>query len=535
MNIPIIKKFLTNKIDIVRFLGLVILCLSFCGKANAQVTIQFVSSENYQPIEKVALFTLDKSFSTVSNAEGKCTIDFDLKDEDMLTVQHLSFLEESISFKNLKSQKQFVLIPKSIELDELVIGVSKSEERREEISNKIDLIKASDLQLSNPQTSADLLTQTGSVYIQKSQMGGGSPVIRGFEANKVLIAVDGVKLNNAIYRGGHLQNVITIDPGIIDRTEVVYGPGSLVYGSDAIGGVMHFVTKNPAFSKDGKFNFSGNAMLRSASANKEKTAHIDISLASSNWASLSSISFSDFGDLTIGKKRNEEEGTWGQLPYSVSNENGYDENIDNSNPDILLGTAYNQLDILQKIIFKYNEQHRFTLNAQYSTSSEIPRFDKLNDLIEGDIDTRPIPKWAKWSYGPQNRLLASLQHRFASNDYVAFNNLTTTVAYQKIEEDRIKRKFAGSQTVHNEEDVHVFSLNSDAQKSINEKNELQYGLEFTHNEVRSDAYSTEEGLRLDPYVLTRYPDEGSNMTSASFYVRHKFKPGEKLTFSNGTV
>ncbi len=509
------------------------LCLSISFWADAQVTIQFVSSEDYQPIEKVVIFSEDKRFSTVSDVEGICTIDANLKEEEILLIQHISFLEETILFKDLQKQQQFVLIPKAIELEELVIGVSKTEERRAEISNQIDLIKPEEIQLNNPQTSADLLTQTGNVYIQKSQMGGGSPVIRGFEANKVLIAVDGVKLNNAIYRGGHLQNVITIDPGILERAEVVYGPGSLIYGSDAIGGVMHFVTKNPRFSKDGGFSIEGNAMLRMASANNEKTAHIDVSSSFGKWASLSSISFSDFDDLMIGKKRSDEEGTWGQLPYWVTTQNGYDESIENTNPNVLRGTAYHQLDILQKIIYKPNEQHRFTLNAQYSTSSEIPRFDRLNDLVEGDAATRPQPKWTRWSYGPQNRLLASLQHRFTSNDHLAFNNLTTTLAYQKIDEDRIKRKFAGDQTVHNEEDVSVFSLNSDAQKSLNEKNQIQYGIEYTHNIVGSDAYSTQEGLRLEPYVLTRYPDEGGTMTTASAYVRHKMTWNGKLSFSDG--
>jgi len=126
-----------------------------------------------------------------------------------------------------------------------------------------------------------------------------------------------------------------------------------------------------------------------------------------------------------------------------------------------------------------------------------------------------------------------LQHRFTSNHFGAFNKLTTTLAYQKIDEDRIKLKFAGDQTVHNEEDVHVFSLNSDAFKQLNEKNQLQYGLEYTLNKVYSDAYLMEDGIRLNPYVLTRYPDEGSQMTTASLYLRHKIKRNEKLTFSDG--
>jgi hemoglobin/transferrin/lactoferrin receptor protein len=94
----------------------------------------------------------------------------------------------------------------------------------------------------NPQTSADLLANSGHVFVQKSQLGGGSPMIRGFSTNRVLITVDGIRLNNAIFRGGNVHNVISINPFNIEKTEIILGSGSVIYGSDAIGGVMNFYT-----------------------------------------------------------------------------------------------------------------------------------------------------------------------------------------------------------------------------------------------------------------------------------------------------
>ena len=76
--------------------------------------------------------------------------------------------------------------------------------------------------------------------MQKSQSGGGSPLIRGFEANRVLLVIDGVRMNNAIYRSGHVHNAISIDANSLERTEVIFGPSSVGYGSDALGGVIHF-------------------------------------------------------------------------------------------------------------------------------------------------------------------------------------------------------------------------------------------------------------------------------------------------------
>ena len=116
-------------------------------------------------------------------------------------------------------------------------------------------VKKTELDL--PQTSADLLYYGGEIRIQKSQGAGGSPVIRGFEANRVLLVIDGVRMNNAIYRSGHLQNAITIDPYALERTEIIFGPSSVGYGSDALGGVVHFYTKKPKINNEKIWTLNG--------------------------------------------------------------------------------------------------------------------------------------------------------------------------------------------------------------------------------------------------------------------------------------
>jgi hemoglobin/transferrin/lactoferrin receptor protein len=77
---------------------------------------------------------------------------------------------------------------------------------------RIEGIDKKEIALHNPQTAADMLANTGAVFIQKSQQGGGSPMIRGFSTNRLIYAVDGVRMNTAIFRGGNIQNVISLDP-----------------------------------------------------------------------------------------------------------------------------------------------------------------------------------------------------------------------------------------------------------------------------------------------------------------------------------
>ena len=114
-------------------------------------------------------------------------------------------------------------------------------------------------------------------------------MIRGFSANSVLIAVDGIRMNNAIFRSGNLQNIILVDPNILQRTEVLHGPGTVVYGSDALGGVMSFGFKNPELSTDGELLVKGGALARFSSANLEKTGHFHINLGGKRFSSLTSF------------------------------------------------------------------------------------------------------------------------------------------------------------------------------------------------------------------------------------------------------
>jgi len=162
------------------------------------------------------------------------------------------------------------------DLEEVVISANKFELKKKESPNQIELITAKQIAFQNSPNTANLLEQTGNVFVQRSQAGGGSPVLRGFEASRVLIVMDGVRMNNAIYRAGHLQNVLRIDQSMLERAEVVFGPSSVMYGSDALGGVVHFRSKNPEFGVK-----SFRSYLRHSTAIDEKTGHLEGAIQSS--------------------------------------------------------------------------------------------------------------------------------------------------------------------------------------------------------------------------------------------------------------
>ena len=127
-------------------------------------------------------------------------------------------------------------------------------------------------------------------------------MIRGFATNRVVLSVDGVRMNNAIFRSGNLQNVINIDPFTLQSSEVSFGPSSVIFGSDAIGGVMSFYTLKPELTDGDKPLIAGNVVGRFASANKEKAGHADIMIGGKKWGMVTSATWNDYDDLRQGSR-----------------------------------------------------------------------------------------------------------------------------------------------------------------------------------------------------------------------------------------
>ena len=373
-----------------------------------------------------------------------------------------------------------------------------------------------------PSTSAELLWSTGSVLVQQSQQGGGSPVLRGFEANRVLLVVDGVRMNNAIYRSGHLQSSITIDPQVLAQTKVILGPNSVAFGSDALGGVIHYRTREPSF---GTRRTQVNVTTAYRSPNSGWAGHADVEIARHHFGSLTSVTRSHFGDLRQGTRRRHGDATWGLVTDYAARINGVDTVLVNEDPDLQLRSGYDQTDLLQKIRFAA-PGGTMTLNAQYSTTSNVPRYDMFDDRKDG------LPKWAEWYYGPQERLMASAHYRGVISRF----NLQTAVtgSYQRIGEDRITRRFGSNTRYHQEETVDVWGVTVSASKPRVWRNAwVGTGFSGTWNTVVSDAWSEDllSGERNDGEE-TRYPNGGSTMRTLGAYLTVR-KPIRNHTVSGG--
>jgi len=503
---------------------LITIILAFSSQLWGQ-QIVVISAPDKSPIEHVAVFNPGRDLASITDSLG--VIDLRMFPEsDTLTFQHPSYRTVKMAKRDITGNR-VSMERKRILIDEYVISASKSRESILIIPNMVDVLKDDVLLESSGLTAAEILEGTGNISIQKSQGGGGSPILRGFEANKILLVVDGVRLNNAIYRNGHLQNAITIDHSILERTEVVFGPTSIMYGSDALGGVIHYYTRDPQLGNDSLFRVHVNANSQFSTAQKGFTGHLDFSAGGKRWASLTSFTYKNLGDIRIGRQRNPTFGDWGKVMHYVGQVQGRDSTLVNENPLIQLNTAYSQIDFLQKVRYTPSMYVDWILNLQYSTSSNIDRLDKLNDYQGDNL------KYAQYYYGPQNRFLVSLKN-VVKKDNPLFTNMTTLLAFQRIDEDRYSRKFQNENLLTQQEDVQVFSLNLDLLKVWSAQHKLHYGAEFNRNLVASDAwYENINSGELLP-AQTRYPAGGSQTWNASAYASYKWILHKKLVLNLGT-
>jgi len=409
----------------------------------------------------------------------------------------------------------------TLHLEEVIISSTKKPETSVKVASTYTILSKEEIKEINPSNSAYLLENSGAAAVQRSQAGGGSPIIRGFEANKVLINIDGIRLNNAIFRGGHLQNVLRIDNAVLERLEVLYGPSNVNFGSDALGGVMNFYTKKPSFNTIG-----GNIFSRFSSAISEITTHGEINIGKEKWASLTSLTYSAYGDVMQGNVRSKKYSDFGKRNFYVERINHVDSVIANSNPNLQSLSGYYQYDILQKICYKSNENSLHTLNIQFSNTGNVNRYDRLTETKNN------LPVYAAFYYGPELRFLAAYtfdktwNSKYIDKSSIAFS-------FQNIYESRIQRRFRNVIQKYQQENIQVYGVNMDLYKKFN-KHYIQFGGETYFNKVNSEAHFSNIISQNSYAADTRYPNGGSQMIFSGLYLQDFYNiRSDKLILNAG--
>ena len=482
-----------------------------------------IDSEDSRPVPDVIVSDQQGIRHIYTNRNGQADIS-DFRDSEMICLQHFTYQRVCLSFSELENREFKVLLNRKVfAIEEFVISANRWEQQKNEVPNRITTVLKPDIEFQNPQTTADLIGISDEVFIQKSHLGGGSPMIRGFATNRVLIVVDGVRMNNAIYREGNIQNIISLDPSAIESTEIIFGPGAIVYGSDAIGGVMDFHTKNALLSTGDKPVLRLNASMRYSSASREKSAHFDFNAGNRRIALLTGVSWSDFGDLKMGSKEHDEY----LRPEYVTRMNGMDTVICNPDPRVQIFSGYDQINTLNKLRVKISDNADLVLSSHYSRLSDVPRYDRLIQYRSGSL------RYGDWYYGPQVWMMNSARMTFNADSRL-FDKLCLIAAHQSYEESRHDRTYGKNMINEQTEKVRILSLNLDFDKTLNKDKVLvYYGFEFVNNDIASVA-QTRNIITGDILPAgSRYPNGDNVYNSLSAYAGYKNRLSDKLTVNTG--
>ena len=497
------------------FISLILLVIPAVGQ-EVQVTNVLTG----EPLLNATLYSEKPRSIATSNGNGIAHIGA-MKGSERIEIRMMGYRTEYRSYAMIEADSfRVMLLPVSFNLDKIVVSASRWSQSSGDIPARVSTIGSDRVAMLNPQSAADLLAVSGKVFVQKSQQGGGSPMIRGFSSNRLLYTVDGVRMNTAIFRSGNLHNVISLDPFAIENTEVYFGPGSVIYGSDAIGGVMSFQTLTPTFSRDSTPVVSGRGVGRYASANNEITAHYDVNVGWKRFAMVTSITTSDFSDLRMGRHGPDEY----LRTFFVQRIDSVDVMTENSDPLVQTPSGYSQMNIMQKLRFMPTNAWDIQYGFHFSETSHFSRYDRHLAVRDNQ------PRFAEWSYGPQKWLMHNLSV-YHTSDGAAFDQMNIRLAWQEFEESRITRRFNDLNRTIRTENVTALSANMDFIRSVGSSGRIYYGVEAIHNDVSSMGIMQDIVTVENIPAAPRYPM--ASWSSAAIYVTGQWRFSDQLLVQGG--
>ncbi|MHC4933714.1 MAG: TonB-dependent receptor [Planctomycetota bacterium] len=186
------------------------------------------------------------------------------------------------------------------ELEPVVVAATRYPTTALESPATVATVREKEIEQRAYRTTPQALRNVPGVMVQETAAGQGSPFIRGFTGYRNLLLIDGIRLNNSVFRSGPNQYWNTVDPYSIESYELVKGPSSVLWGSDAIGGTVLARTRTP-YTYEGELDHGGRLFYRGATAENSHTVRGELSLGFGERAGLLvGVNYKEYGDLIAG-------------------------------------------------------------------------------------------------------------------------------------------------------------------------------------------------------------------------------------------
>ncbi len=407
-------------------------------------------------------------------------------------------------------------------------SVNRFTQKKMILPNEVKAVSNEQVKAFAGSTSGELLMNTGTLYVRNLFQGGASPIVRGFEGSRVGLFVDGIRLNTLTTSTKYNQNIICVDPNLLENIEVVNGPSSSSYASDALGGALHLRTRMPELSTDtlgGKI-FTGNVFTKYNSANKGQTYHLDFNYGDGRTAILTSFSYMMFGDLRMGANANSFSTDTYTRDFNVEYVNAKDSAVKSTDNLLQKGSGYNQLFGTVKVIFKPEDNISHLLNFQFSNTSEMNNYGQLNEV---NSNGRPI--YAKSAIGPQNRVIGSYELNIKP-DSTFFDNLLLGINFQDYQTSTVNRLYKSPIEYRYNDHMQIINLFVDLAKKYG-KHQIHYGLDAQYNSLQFNSTPTNTIDSTNYLRQALHPKDGSSMYNISAYANHTLQLNDDMMLTDG--
>ncbi len=375
-------------------------------------------------------------------------------------------------------------------LGEVIISATRSEDEAFLSDRSLNVIGSEKITQHAPRSLPELLRESTGVFVQHTNYGGGSPILRGMVGPQVLLLVDGIRLNNSVFRTGPLQYANLIDPYAVERLEVVRGPGSVLYGSDAMGGAIQALTFFPRDRRYTNDKADGRGLIKLGSASREATYHGMLDSGFEGFGFNVNATYRDFHNLRAG-------GDVGAQPYS----------------------NYSQVNSSGKLMYRFNgAADGVTLSAGYMLTRmyDVGRAENLE---------------VKDSYNlyQNDHYLAFVKAHFPVA--AMHTDFDLTFAYQRFFEEKDSVKLDESHETElkrTRDHTTVDTFNLDVQgttKLFEDRLRITFGGEYNHDDIDSSRQNRSGTDIWTDNALTPFPDGSSYQLGGGYvYLRGKALP-----------
>ena len=353
---------------------------------------------------------------------------------------------------------------------------------RQQISNlktpySVSVLQSKDIEKLASRATPDILSNIPGVFIQKTNLGGGSAFVRGLTGNQTLLIIDGIRFNNSTFRYGPNQYLNTIDPSIISKVELLKGSGSVQYGSDALTGVVNFFTLQPEFTA--QKTFGGQLSARVATEGMELSEQFKMTYASENTGIVFVGANKQFGDMVRGG------GLGLQRP-----------------------TGYNEWDYFGKIRQKISKTWVLEGLIQTTQQTQVPVFHKIQ-LENFKINEMDLQKYQR------GYLKAIGQY-----ENPIFKKIELSVSQQTSIEQRKLQKNASTTLRAERDEITTLGILADVQSQFSSTWSAHSGIDYFNdriNSAREDINLTNNSVKA---LRGLYPNNAGYQYQSVYSIHH---------------